>query len=686
MEKASVEITTAGMLLRQIHPFRFLRERQRRDLGADLREIFVSAGEPVYRRGDEDDSLYLVAHGAVEIVETRGGVESPLSIVGPNQYFGEWEAVFREPRVHGALARSDCRLYTVPGDRFRLVLRQSPSCAQGFATILRVNQGIFAGFDRFTARLLKEADEGRISVEGLLPLYRELCPAIHPGAAEDHRLDGAALQYALRRLPENVTRTFAFLLVDEFPYAFDEAARLFPKMPSAARRRDVWEMMPGKNMVLLRNGRSDLIDLVTCLCLYAVESRKIRERLVRERVVERLSHYMLNRSPDEDPRGFLDTLPFSSREMRSLLAAWPDDPVSRLYEIVRHREMFSIDVRRQRRNYNLRRGEAWTAEVARATRELLGLDPTELPPEQGVHIVSSNTHSVTNCLNPWYRDNHQLLCSWGAETGHPALEGSWTHERDKVYALARDYFNSFPDAAEEARSRAAASGQLRLSETASTGIQVQLIDLSRLRGERYDDAISPVCGTDASCADLIVNIDYAFGHQALYTIRNLLMLFGENVRSVNLLGKAGALVGQRGDILIPTAFIEQQNDQFHPLPATHGEEGRALEESYNVHRGPMLTVEGTLLQNRRMLSFYREIWNVIAMEMEGAHYFRQILESRQLGVISREVKARFLYYISDLPLAEHAGLTVPMVPAEGVPPLYAVTRFILNQIILGGSS
>jgi hypothetical protein len=97
-------------------------------------------------------------------------------------------------------------------------------------------------------------------------------------------------------------------------------------------------------------------------------------------------------------------------------------------------------------------------------------------------------------------------------------------------------------------------------------------------------------------------------------------------------------------------------------------------------------VEGTLLQNRQMLSFYREIWDVIAMEMEGAHYFRQIIESRQLGVISRDVDTRFLYYISDLPLAAHAGLTVPLAPVEGVPPLYAVTRFILNQIIRGGSA
>ncbi len=631
--------------------------------------------------------MYVIADGAVEVVEPQHGVDVLVTVIREKHYFGEWEAIFHEPRVYGARARTDCELYAIAGDRFRTILRASPSCAQGFGTILRDNQGIFAGFDRFTARLLKEADEGHINVNGLLPLYRSLHPAIHPGAAEDHKLDGGALQYAVRRLPDNVTRTFAFLLVDEFPHAFDDAGRLFPVIPSAARRRDVWEMLPGKNMVLLRNGRSDLIDLVTCLCLYAVEAGKIRERLVRDDDVERLREFVGagDREPAEkEVQEFLESLPFSSRESGFIRATWPVGTVQRLYEIVRHREMFSIDVRRQRRNYNIRRGEFWTAEVARGTRELLGLDPTELPPERGVHIVSSNTHSVTNCLNPWFRTNRETVLQWGRKHEHAAAKGDWKNRDDQVYALARDYFVEHPAEAEEARRIAQESGQLRLSQTASTGIQVQLLDLAQLQGHRYDDGVTAIEECPGDCSDLVVNIDYAFGHQAEYIIRNLLMLFGENVRSINLLGKAGALVGNRGDILAPTAFIEQRTDHFQPLPVYHQQQSTELESSLAVHRGPMLTVEGTLLQNRQMLSFYREIWDVIAMEMEGAHYFRQILEARQLGVISRDVRTRFLYYISDLPLDAHAGLTVPLAPVEGVPPLYAVTRSILNHIVSGG--
>jgi hypothetical protein len=206
---------------------------------------------------------------------------------------------------------------------------------------------------------------------------------------------------------------------------------------------------------------------------------------------------------------------------------------------------------------------------------------------------------------------------------------------------------------------------------------VQLIDLARLVDTAVDPGVAALPAGSTAADDLIVNIDYAFGEQAEYVIRSLLTLYGENIRSVNFLGKAGALVGNRGDILAPTAFIEQHSDLFQPLPA------QQVPGEVAVHHGPMLTVDGTLLQNRQMLNFYRQIWNVIGIEMEGTHYYREILESRQLGVIRPEVQFRFLYYVSDLPLETSATLTAPLRASEGVPPLYSITRHILNQIIAG---
>ncbi|MBT3271651.1 MAG: hypothetical protein HN368_00740, partial [Spirochaetales bacterium] len=99
-----------------------------------------------------------------------------------------------------------------------------------------------------------------------------------------------------------------------------------------------------------------------------------------------------------------------------------------------------------------------------------------------------------------------------------------------------------------------------------------------------------------------------------------------------------------------------------------------------IHHGRMRTVAGTLLQNTQMLHFYRHIWGCIGLEMEGTFYYQQIVESQQLDVIPADVKMRFLYYVSDLPLDKSADLASRLSPREGVPPLYAITRQIIRDI------
>ncbi|MFW6251540.1 MAG: DUF6909 family protein, partial [Alkalispirochaetaceae bacterium] len=441
----------------------------------------------------------------------------------------------------------------------------------------------------------------------------------------------------------------------------------------------------GKNLVLLRIGDSDLVDLVTTLCLYAVEAQKIRRRLLQQDSIPVLQS-LLERDDAPEGEEAMELLGFDEDEARQLVKIWPDHTLVRLNEIARHREMFTIDVRRQRQNYSNRRMSLWTSQVADATRHLLGLAPSELPPEVGVHIVSSNTHSVTNCLNPWFRVNGPKIRAWARERDHPDLRVEWNFDDDALYSIARSYFKEEKFAARELEQVGREYGIRRLRDTASTGIEVQLIDLSQLTDAEVDREIGAVGKQNR---DIIVNIDYAFGEQAEHIIRNLLMLFGRSVRSVNFLGKAGALLGRRGDVLAPTAFIEQSTELFQPLPEQPKESLQGLRdrlEGNEVHTGPMLTAEGTLLQNRLMLNFYRHIWQTVGIEMEGTHYYRQILESSQLGVVSEEARLRFFYYVSDKPLETKANLSARLEPHEGVPPLYAITRQILSEIVAEGNN
>ena len=252
-----------------------------------------------------------------------------------------------------------------------------------------------------------------------------------------------------------------------------------------------------------------------------------------------------------------------------------------------------------------------------------------------------------------------------------------------MYAVSRDFVSAHPEYA--AKPQAESDwGVRRLKETVSTGIEVQLIDARRLAGHVLDPGLGPLLeGLRPRTRPLLINIDYAFGEQAEEIIRNLILLFGRRLASINVLGKAGSLVGKRGDILVPTGFVEQASDRFYPFSSCVSCDYDGLAElvpDRTVHHGRLLTVSGTLLQNRQMLHFYRHIWDCIGLEMEGTCYYRQILESQQLEVIPEDLQLRFLYYVSDLPLDNEADLASRLAASEGVPPLYGITRQIIRDI------
>ena len=647
-------------MLEQVIPFRYLTRAQRDALRADMTERAYEPGDVIIRQGDsEDRRVFLLESGSVEVLDGRWDPPKRLRRITSGHYFGERAALFEETRSAEVRAIELVRVACIPGERVVGLLGESSAFAQALGKILRDKQGIFEPFDRFRAELLRAVGEGSVDLSRLLPHYRRLEPALHPLAASWDEVDPGALNYAVRRLPENVTRTLAFYLTETLPFLYADPDRRFRAVPTAARRRAVYEMIPGKNMVLIRDGLSDLVDLVSCLCLYAIEARKIR-RSIRD-------------------KGGLDSV--TEEDLGPLRGTWGDEAEDRVRELALHHEDFRIEIHKELNNYNSAHAETWGTQIAAATHDLIGCDPNDLPDDFDVHIISSNTHSVSNCMSPWLGQKTAEVLAWGEDTGHGLVEDAWHDPNDLAYALARDYLALHPDEAAERVEAERDAGILSLAWTAFTGIAVQLIDPSRVAWEATDPGIP---NRAPSRPSLIVNIDYAFGEQAEHIIANLASLFGRNLASVNVLGKAGGLVGSRGDVLVGTGFVEQFYDQYHPVPRggdVDVDRLRTLLPDRGIHEGTVLTVTGTLLQNRKMLHFNRHIWGCVGLEMEGSFYLRHVIESMNRDAVGRDVELRFLYYISDLPLSHDSNLSARMRATEGVPPLYAITREIMTGIL-----
>lgn len=207
----------------------------------------------------------------------------------------------------------------------------------------------------------------------------------------------------------------------------------------------------------------------------------------------------------------------------------------------------------------------------------------------------------------------------------------------------------------------------------------------------------------------LINMDFAFGAQAEGICRVIFSAFGKRIRSVSVMGKAGGLAGKRGDIQLAShvllskssLIIEDNQDELRNCRNQDLTAERLQELAgprVQVHHGKVLTVTGTMLQNAQLLRYYQQVWRCVGTEMEGSYFARVIEDFYRQGIAHPGLTSRFAYYTSDLPLAQSdaemearrthraaggaATLSAPMTPQEGVPPLYAIARGILENVLL----
>ncbi len=649
-----------------ILPFRFLEAGARQVLREALEVVVLPPDQVLLGQGSTDDEqVWLLLQGQVAVIDhRRGPAPRTVSTIEQGHYFGERRPLFGQPRVFEIRSLSTVTAARFPGRLLLELLRQSTPFAVSLGTMLRDKQGLLRTFERFVAEVRHSAARGYLVIPRLVHLYMPLRPALHRGVGGSE-IDFDALRYVVPRLPRGISEVLSLFLTDELPPAFPDPERAFPEVATPARRRAAYQLMPGKLLVRLRDGWTDLFDLVTCLCAYAVEARKIRARLKDPDRVAALIH---GRSSD---------LPFDAAEQAHLEALWPGRVSETLRAMVTHHEDFAVHVYRRADNYDAAQAERWIAHVADCTARLLGCEPNALSDDFEVHVVSSNTHSVPNTLSPWLAEHGARIEAWG-EAAHPELMSMpWPDPMDRVVALSREFFAAHPELEAERRVADEGDGVEVLTHTAFTGIEVQLFCLQRLAQRNWDPAVPSPSGHPG----LLVNIDYAFGQQAEPIITALLSLFGRRIRSVSVLGKAGGLYGSRGDVLVASSFVEQETDaliEAGPSCDLHGLRQRL--PGRRVLAGRLATVAGTLLQNDVLLRYYLNLWQCIGIEMEGSWYARRLQEAMRLGLLRADCDCRFLYYVSDLPLEHGESLSGSMGPFEGIPPLYAITRHVLTEV------
>ena len=521
-----------------------------------------------------------------------------------------------------------------------------------------------------------------VSGETLREALLVLRPEIY-GSISEEKAELEGLLYVIDRLPHGIEECRFINLTSDEGYKDSHFEAIIPPK----RRRNCYRIDDEQMNIEITRGRSEIYDILTHLTFLFVESHKISKRVIIDengattRDWQKLEAAVLNKkklTQKEREIAITHTANILGRTFKELstvynVFALPNKP-ERLLHIVYWLGKLAIDevvnnnkrtvtfspVLRERLGHHIH-GEIW-ANTIKNTLKKEGLL------ERPIHIISANLHSVMNTL--------YSPIALKAETSKTEIF--------KVYeALSQSDNKALRN---KVTQKALQQGMIFIPDTSGTNIDVQIFDTAKLDLSKTD--LNLPKQDKKSEAPVLFVMDYAFGEQAYETIDEFLKPFREgdvkthlNIESISIMGKAGILEGSKGDIMIPSAHIFEGTADNYPFK-NELNKSDLENQGVAVYEGSMITVLGTSLQNKDILKFfYNSTWNVIGLEMEGAHYQKAIqAASKVRGSINPNVKVRYAYYASDNPLESGGTLASGGLGTSGVKPTYLITRKILQQI------
>jgi hypothetical protein len=508
-----------------------------------------------------------------------------------------------------------------------------------------------------------------------------LRPEIYGSIAED-KIELNGLVYVVERLPKGIEECqFINLTADE---GFKES-NFTPIVPEK-RRRNCYRIDKDQMNIEITRGRSEIYDILTHLTFLFIESHKIQERVtinegedfIREwKILEDVVVHKKSMNDEERQVLLVHLGNILGRKLEEVVithqAFSNSSNPDRFLEIIYWLGKLAINevLEGEKRTITFSSalvdeighhiyGEIWADDIKGVLHEKNLID-------RPIHIISANMHSVMNSIY-----------------AKEAL--GYEEKKNKPFELFQKLSDSGSKPSQKTvKEYASKNGLYYLDDTSGTNIDVQIIDTQKIKhlpSSFYE-------GKSEKDYPVILVMDYAFGEQAYETMDELLKPLQTesdkiylDIQSVSIMGKAGILEGGKGDIMIPSAHIFEGTADNYPFKNELTKED--LEGfGVDVYDGSMITVLGTSLQNKDLLKFfYESTWNVVGLEMEGAHYQKAIQSaSRIRGNISENVKVRYAYYASDNPLETGATLASGGLGLTGVVPTYAITQKILEQIL-----
>jgi hypothetical protein len=516
---------------------------------------------------------------------------------------------------------------------------------------------------------------------------KQINPEIY-GSMNDNRIaELKGLEYVIDRMPKGIENATKIILTAQED--FDHTA--FKPIVPLKRRRVSYVMAEHEMCFVITRGATELYDILTHITFLQIESSKIADQVVRpdgslsseweklEKIVQ--AHSTLEgEGLDKAIWNLSILLGRTYKETRECYEYLENthkekDANSGLFAIIYNLVLHKIDEKREPEKALIvqftpslnemighhRYASLWAAAIK---KNLLSHNLHS----REIHIISANLHSIKNVL---------YISGW--------LQS--VHDKDSLSGNIYELVYEHRDNAEKICQYAQKNGLYLCKDESGSNIDVQIIDTEKVQFDSFHQNLGIDLDIVQDNKPVLLVMDYAFGIQAFELMDELLqpeILDSHEIHldvcSISIMGKAGILEGDKGDVMLATSHVLEGTANNYIVDNDLSEDD--FDNEVTCFTGPMVTVLGTSLQNKAVLErFHKSSWRAVGLEMEGGHYQRAINGAKIRKFIRKDVQTRYAYYASDNPLKSGETLAYGPMGAEGILPTYKITSVILKKIL-----
>jgi len=668
-------------------PFFYLNKKQKNKFLKNLEIFTCQEAKEIYTKTNfiemnQQKDAYILITGEVHIINEKNEF---IDLVDTTSLFGYDAPIFNK-RFNTIIAEKESVIGKISKENFLEILTEVTQFNSFLTKSIILKDKVLDNLSQLRNYILFSIDQGPINMKELIFNYKKIYPCLHSGA-NTKEFDFEAWSYALNRLPKKVLETFVYIVMNISPTILSTSDELIldlmPRVHSNLRKRDIIQTLNGKNVIMLREMETDLIDFCMNMCIHMIESKKIRKFITPltlgkiyackdniDKVMEILKELSYNSEKK-----------FSDKEINSLKKMFGVDLGINLIKISMHYQNYSINICKLPIN-DIDPIENWVQNIWRQIRNILGLNSSiKEVDDLIVDIIQGSRKSMLNCFSSHIYKNQEEIYKWAKDNNIQTKTQKFNCETDRLIAFSYYYYEKFPEKMKELEELNSKNGIYLTKETYSTGVKVLIINTNKLDHKNIDPNLK--C-TPPSKNHIILHIGYNFGAQSAHLIKPLFMLLNSKARSINIIGKAGGLQGQRTNILIANKMYLDSSHELSNINTGNIDIERVMNETKTkVHFGPMLTVTGTILQNYDLLNFYKNVRGCVGIDMEGFYFANEVQKAVKQNVLHDNFLTRCFYYISDLPLdptqvlSQEGGIVSW---EEGVASINAIQRYILNEV------